>query len=257
MKKLVTSALLAGLLIAGSQKSHALSWTIEFIRDGLGGNTVSAFGPYANVNTTPWVQPNTVTTTNVKYYNQLTEQSANTLAYDYDASAVGPPTGSNVTYGQMGTFPNASAFPLPSTGTFATPANFRFELRQAGSGQTSGDIIEARGTMTGTVGINGAGTGSSGAIWTLNELFNIDTSTSYTILAPDPSTGNTSIIAPLNIQGSNVVIWMERIRQVPIPANFNSITGFIADVPEPGSVAMLVGLGVSSGVMMLRRRRRA
>ena len=77
-------------------------------------------------------------------------------------------------------------------------------------------------------------------------------------LTTNPNDGLAALEIVANIGGQNYDIFLDDIQDISAPGNNAlSLTGYIttADVPEPGSMALLLGIAVT-GTALLRRRRR-
>ena len=165
-------------------------------------------------------------------------------------------TPSNVTYGEAFTnnFGGTGLEQFPA----GVAADFAFTLINTGN-LSSQDffvhgVLESASGGPGQVGIV-AGIPQSQTRWRAISL--VSTSGPAYAASPsnDPVTGSPSLLISPVIGGSLVNVWIERVRQIPAPGTSNQITGFIADVPEPGTVALLVGCGISGGLFMRRKRR--
>lgn len=243
MKSFAVSAILCGLLAGVTNSSSALTWTFDI--HAIGGVPGSAFG-----GDTPF------TTIGV-------DTAASQYTTVFQAPPVNPknyitPTG--VTYGTLFTT-ELNLAPTPDSFPLGNMADFNFDVYPVGAPGSS-HTFTAFGTLVNLVTPSISGTttaGTSNAAW---NLLSIKDNTSGIIYTPganssmDPLTGAPSILFNPIIDGKNVSIWMEKVRQVPAPGQTSVINGYIADVPEPGTVALLVGSGIG-GSLMLRRRRRA
>lgn len=234
LKKLVAPMLALGLLVGTTVAGHAIIWTIDLYTD-IGSTTLGVAG------TTPWTTlPGLFTNGGGDvglYRNSLNQSASNPQDYM---------TPSNVSYGRFVTtqiVPGAASFNN-------VPADFEFRLSP--NGGVTFTNIRATGYFNGTVNSNQAN-----ATWTLTDIMDLSDLSLQPVATFLPNNPSAPAFA-LNttVGGSNVTFWIERERQVPAPGQDNQITGFIADVPEPGTVALLVGSGIG-GSLMLRRRRKA
>lgn len=234
LKKLVAPMLALGLLVGTTVAGHAITWTIDLYTD-LGSTTAGVAG------TTPWTTIPGIFTNGGSdiglYRNFLGQAASNPSNYM---------TPTNVTYGRF-----VTTQINPGLASFNNvPADFEFRLSPDG-GATFHNI-RATGVFNGTVNSN-----QSNATWTLTDIIDLNNPGAMemaTFLPNNPTAPAFSLNT--TVGGKNVTFWIERERQVPAPGQDNQITGYIADVPEPGTVALLVGSGIG-GSLMLRRRRKA
>jgi len=242
LKSLATSAVLCGLLAGVASSSLALTWTIDVNPSPIGGRPANEY---------TWTDG--VDSVGLVYTSVLVPFGP--------ADYVTP---SGVSWGTLITagFGGPDSMPLgPDT------ANFNFDIYRAGLTPADGHNFTAFGNYTQTA-VPGLQTGQSSTRWNLNRIVDNTTALVYTAggnFSLDPITNAPSILFTPNIFDGpgntgnlvNVNVWMENVRQLPIPGGIQTsvLNGFIADVPEPGSVALLIGAGISG--LVLRRRRRA
>lgn len=242
MKKLMTlkglsaSLMLVGLMAGVSSSSHALTWRIDLHTD---------FGGAGIIGDTPW----TTGLQGVSSVGGFYKNSLNALPNDPTPYF----TPSNVTFGRATTDYDVTNGGIPPAGpdSFNTAADFNFSLYPDGN-PGSAHVIAVTGTITGSVNDN-----QSNATWNLTGFD--DTNSGTEVL-------NTATFLPNNplapawqistiVDGKPVMVWIETQRQIAANGLDNAITGYIADVPEPGTVAMVVGMGVSGGLVFRRRRK--
>jgi hypothetical protein len=72
----------------------------------------------------------------------------------------------------------------------------------------------------------------------------------------DPNNGLAAFRLDLTYLGTPVSLWFDKISSIPAPgAQPLTISGFVQDVPEPGTMALLFGSGVTGSLLLIRRRR--
>jgi hypothetical protein len=123
----------------------------------------------------------------------------------------------------------------------------------------SGDATEDRrftvkGLITGSVDA-----ASSTAVWQAYEIFDVDNGVAFPfVVEADPISGTSSLrwdfflspIVPVNMWVEGVGQTLNRVG-IPPPT---SIEGSVSSVPEPGTLALLVGFGVSGSLLFRRRK---
>ena len=232
MKKLLASLVAGGLLLGLSTASYALSYTVKI-------NT-----PVTNFDTTNGFFRETYTPT---------------ADFEYFTPSV-------ISYGVLTTLPLVS--PGPSViGTFPAASgtlDFLF-----GPGDGAGGFSDGIDTINATVGLSGSvGFAANSVPFSTAVL----TASAFTVISGpnagavgvadiDPNNGLQAIRLDLDYGGTPVQLWFDKISSIPAPgAQPLSISGFVNDqvtppVPEPGSMALLVGSGVAGSLLLLRRRR--
>jgi len=232
MKKLLASLVAGGLLLGLSTASYALSYTVKIDT------------PVTNVDTTNGFFRETYTPT---------------ADFEYFTPSV-------ISYGVLTTLPLVA--PAPGlTGTFPGGGgilDFFFGPGDGAGGFSDGiDSIDAAIGETGSVGYSLTSVPFSTA-----KLI----ASSFTVTAGpnagavgvadiDPNNGLQALRLDLVYGGTPVQLWFDIISSLPAPgAQPLSISGFVNDqvtppVPEPGSMALLVGSGVAGSLLLLRRRR--
>lgn len=147
--------------------------------------------------------------------------------------------------------------PADGAGTWAagTTANVSFDLTPfAGFPAGCFHRYVVTGTLTGGF-VSVGGIGGSTSTWTATNA-TIGGVPAPTIFAPHPLTGQTSLFIQDFICGVPFQIFVQHDRPLSAPfANDLTIDAFIQNLPEPGSLAMLLGAGVSGSLFMWRRRR--
>ncbi len=162
---------------------------------------------------------------------------------------------SNVSYGTTqigGGFFGASD-------TFSTmPANFTFDV----TANNITNVFVVNGEIdngVGTTNLDANGNGSTNASFKVDSLV-LNGVTTFTNLVSSPNAGRTSLVASNVSFGDTFAnVYIEQINGLTAPFSFTSLSvgGYIGvtAVPEPGGVALLMGLGVSSAGFLARRRR--
>jgi hypothetical protein len=225
---LATGALLLGL----STANHAQTYTILHV--GSGGSFTSNNGDF---------------------------KETNTPAPDFEYSVP-----SVVTAGFLDTAPVGNPTPGLSD-TFAVNTTVQIEFGQ-GNGSTGfadgSDILNLDVTLAGDVGYSATGVPFSTAHLTLDKL----SSSSGTnvgavgVADVDPQNNKDALRLDLTYLGTPVQLWLDQVTSLPAPgAAHLNVSGFVnaqvqpPPVPEPDSPALLLGSGVTGGLLLIRRRR--
>jgi len=232
MFKKALLALLAGaLLYAPTRAAHAVSFTITT----TGGN---------------WVTSG-ITSDNGRFTNTL-------IPF---ISGVGAT--SAVSFGVTLTSENGSR---PASDTFTgASVSFEFDVLENDSGISHHYVVD--GTFVGLSGspvarmtVNSAGFGESKAAFQAEKV-TVDGSLVFTSVVNSPLL-IPSIQTDVMFGSLPVTLWVDRRDQLTPPGDFAtllSVGGFIQAgqaVPEPGSLAMLLGTGVGGSLLLIRRRAR-
>ena len=266
--RILIPSLSLGLLVKTLAVSHALAFTL-FVDDvSPAGRDYAAPGAQTGANSQPALP---------RFINTL---QPNSSGQTYDPDPTVSPYGSSVRYGltqTSGGNPNVAnnSATFGGIGSPTSTVQFTFALQngdhQGDSGPDvasggSGDPFarfQVQGYLTGTVGYGA----SKSAFSSANIVF-----TSITNLMPMGSDQVTSIasVDPANpalaalfihatIGGQGYDIYLDSTRPISAPGKDPfSLEGFVGPtsaVPEPGSVALLMGVGVT-GLALLRRRRK-
>jgi hypothetical protein len=236
MKKLLASLLAGGLLLGLSTASHAFSYTLQMISGD-----------------TSLTTPPGLLTGNGKFAELFTPPAPNPFEYF---------TPSVVSFGQLETDPQFVPVPHDNTtGTFASPTgliHLKFGPGDGAGGFADGiDTFEASGTLVGTVGFTN-GIAFSTAHFTNGGIKIIAGPNAGLVGVPsiDPENGLPALLVSPVYNGVLVNFWFDRISSLPAPgAAPLTLSGFIEDVPEPGTMALLIGSGVAGSLLLIRRRR--
>jgi len=161
-------------------------------------------------------------------------------------------------YGDDTTTPGTGA---PSTtATFSgVPVSFQFMVDSGPVIGGTAHTFTAVGSITGDVGYDATGTPFSRAHVNYTGLTD-NTTGQVAVASTDPNNNLPALLLFTHINGSSVALYLDERQSKAIPGDVITHTGFIAAtpaVPEPGDIAMVVSMGVSGGVFMLRKRRRA
>jgi len=146
-----------------------------------------------------------------------------------------------------------------TSGTFSgVAANFTFDVTVPSTlGVTR--QFQVLGFIDGTVSLDAVGNGASNAFFTPS-AFLVDGVNTPFVTALSPAGRLSDLLQGLNFGGTNVDVFFDNrdALTTPGPNAPLSIGGFIASstVPEPGTVALMTGMGIS-GTVFLRRRRRS
>jgi hypothetical protein len=158
-----------------------------------------------------------------------------------------------LTYGQ-----DFTSIGTGGANTFATwtnvPISFKFELDTATSLTAGADTFTVTGTINGTVGYDGTPLAYSTADVIYDSI--TDNTTGHTaVIGTDPNNGVKALQLSEIVDGTAVSIWLDTNQSKAKPGDEQGHTGYVATTPEPGSVAMIVGMGVSGGIFLRRKRR--
>ncbi len=124
-------------------------------------------------------------------------------------------------------------------------------------GDSSAHTILVKGRINGKYTYDGTNYGGGGT-WTAYELYDLTTSTAYTVPVADPVSGIIPhLYESMTFSDGPVNLYVEQRRNIPVPQLANEMTGVITTVPEPGAVAMLFGSGIVGSLLIWRRRRTA
>lgn len=227
MKKLLTSFLVALLMIGTLASSHALTLTFNVSPLTNWDFGIASSGGHFFTTFLPAISPFDVTVPSFVGYGQAVQRE------------VPPPPPAHATE----TFNYSSGVP-------ATPVSalVAFDLYVAGNPGTAHTFL-LEGTITG--GMNGT---SSTTTMAATGLRDITTGTLYTNTIVRG--GNTYFWGLPDIGGNPVMLGILKEVLLSPPSNpaGNSLQGFV-DVPEPGTVGLLLGSGVSASLVFLRRRK--
>jgi len=127
------------------------------------------------------------------------------------------------------------------------------------AGDASAHTILVKGRITGNYVYDVAtGNYGGGGTWKAYELYDLTTSTAYTVPVPDPVSGIIPhLYKSMTFADGPVNLYVEQRRNIPVPQLNDEMTGVITTVPEPGAVAMLFGSGIVGSLLVWRRRRNA
>lgn len=161
-----------------------------------------------------------------------------------------------------------------NNGVFAGGANstvtFAFDLQNGShSGGADTDPIAAQdafdkfvvtGTLLGSVGYGAGGAGTSTAKVTFGSIFNQSATglqQTTSTLATNPNNGLLAQYIQAKVGTQSYDIYINQVQDIPKPGQTLTISGYVRNstVPEPGSMALLLGFGVT-GAAFLRRRKK-
>jgi hypothetical protein len=142
--------------------------------------------------------------------------------------------------------------PATAPGAPYTPGNFSIVITdEANPAHTV--TLAVTGGITGTTNVNRLSppSGSNSLTYTVTSVGGSTTTGIF-------NDGQGAIIDSFDFFGTPITLKV-RIKQSPpvFGGTPTAIEGRILSVPEPGSIAMLIGMGVSGSAFMLRRRRKA
>lgn len=174
-------------------------------------------------------------------------------------------TPSTISYGL--TFATQNV-PFPSSDTFTNvPTTFLFTVQQEVLGVPTGPIhtLEVNGRIHGPMSVDAIGKGSSSANFIADLITDYGAdgikgtgddvlSLAGTVLSP---VAVTSKKIDTLIGGFPVQLYVDYLNALTPPASSFplAVGGYITDVPEPGTLALLVGSGLTGSLFLMRRRR--
>jgi hypothetical protein len=141
------------------------------------------------------------------------------------------------------------------------PAAFTFDVQVDDGTTTVTKTFQVSGVIKGSTNLNVAtGKGGSSAYFQANSLMEVGGGTvGYVAGLTSPVLVPSLELAQVDFSIGKADIYVDRLDALTAPNSFTnlSIGGYILqDVPEPGAVAMTVGLGVSALGLLTRRRKR-
>lgn len=177
------------------------------------------------------------------------------------------PNGSSYSFGVTQTFNNTGDAVFPDSEGFAagTMANIGFYLTATDGATYETNFLILRGTLSG--GFNQ----TSGTTSTSNAFFDPASLDVYTLAGAPIALGlplGAPVLSPTNTPSylfdltpyytlGQVNFFVDQHDQLTSPTGANlSVGGYLSSVPEPGSVALLIGMGAGSSLLALRRRRK-
>jgi hypothetical protein len=237
MNKFVLSTLAATALLGAAGASQAQVFTYELVTGA------TAYTTFPGVSATTTNDPG------------ITDFFAPAATVSNPQSYAVP---SVLKFGDDTTTPGAGA--ANTTATFsAVPISFDFMVDSGSTIGATAHSFTVTGSINGAVGYDSTSTPFSRAKVTYSTIK--DNTTGQTdILSTDPQNTLPALLISTHINGSSVAIYLDISQSKPIPGDLVTHVGFIAAhaaVPEPGSVAMMVGMSVSGTAFLLRKRRRA
>ena len=168
---------------------------------------------------------------------------------------------------------------VPSTGAQAAQANsatfgglgdpsstvqFTFFLQNNAHANASGPSVNpsdafveflVQGYLAGSAGFAGPGAGLNNAAITFTRFDEVDSA--FNVLKSGTINGTSLSLSSVPVGDRSYDLSFFPTRSQIGPTNSISLEAFIgpAAVPEPGSIALLLGVGVSGSLLMLRRRK--
>jgi hypothetical protein len=142
--------------------------------------------------------------------------------------------------------------PATAPGAPYTPGNFNIVITDEANPLHT-VTLAVTGGITGTTNVNrlSPASGSNSLTYTVTSVGGSTTTGIF-------DDGQNAILDSFSFFGTPITLKV-RIKQSPpvFGGTPTAIEGRILSVPEPGSIAMLIGMGVSGSAFMLRRRRKA
>lgn len=240
MKKFLASLLAAGLLFGASIGSQALTFTMI------------VNSPGNSPGFTDWSIPLGIPTSNGSFSNLLTPVGIPTT---YSSPTV-------VKFGDNTTFDLRIPPGGVGSGNFAgAAADFNFMIDLGPFIGPGAHNLNVYGNIAGPVGYNASPSPFppapfSNAHWTVTSIHDLTTGINYSGVVPNPNNGLSSVLASIMFGSVPMQIYINQVQDIPAPLlQPLSISGYVTTVPEPGTLALLIGSGVSGSLLLLRRRR--
>jgi len=231
MRKILLTLVAAGVLFGVATASNALTVWSQTISPGSLGYPLH-----------DWLAPNWIWDDTNTQMNTILGPTPLTA---YDATPL-----ATATFGTIFTLPRTAA-----TVKF-TNVEAWYALQIHTGGDATLHNVLVKGKINGTYTYDGTNFGGGGS-WECYELYDLFTSTAYTVPTPNPNPAHiSSLYDPMIFSDGPVNLYVERFRD--IPSSFfetNQTTGVFSTVPEPSALAMLFGSGVVGSLMVWRRRR--
>ena len=247
-KSMVVPALSFAILAGASAVSNALSFTV-FVNN-VNPLTLDASG----IN---YAQPPGVSTVSGPVYRSLFIPDTLGSGHSYSTPSV-------VRFGQVQTLGPAVFTPNTSSTFNSSKVAFDFALQNdlpSGSAPVIPfDQFLVEGNLTGNMGNDNLATPFSTASYAINVFKDLTQPANVASLTTDPINGIAAYKISTTIGGRGYDVFIDNTVSLPAQGTQPlTISGYIrtSDVPEPGSLAMLVGMSVSGGLMVRRMRRRA
>jgi hypothetical protein len=240
MKKLLASLLAGGLLLGlSAPPSHAFSYVLKMITGD-----------------TAFTTPPGVLTTKLLFAELYTPPVPNPFEYF---------TPSVVSFGQTETNPQFVPVPKDNTtgifnGKEVTLLHFDFGPGDGAGGFADGiDTFASSAALMGTLGFhNGVAFSQTNLKNGMLSIIAGPNAGLVGVSSTDPENGLPAFLIKPVYNGVTVSLWFDKISSIPAPgAAPLTLSGFIEDVPEPGTMALLIGSGVTGSLLLLRGHRRA
>lgn len=267
LKSLAVTSMTFALLAESALFSHAISFSMfidpqaPYLSPSMLGSSQPDFSAFPGIATTGGL------------FNTLFEPDTSSLNHNYVTPSVvefgsfassGP-----IAAGVSDTYSNApAAFTFQfedgaestPTGTVAAPSG---PMSSFDNFLVEGHLVGSNGSLTGTVGNSpGSGIPFSTTAYAISKVSVFDSSGNFLavgIPGTDPADNEAAYLISEKIGNNFYSIWVDANVSIPPPNESSPLTlsGYVTSVPEPGSVAaMLVGMGVSGGMLLRRRNRR-
>lgn len=241
-RKILISLLTTVLLLGTVAASQAFTWHVQTVA-GFGWATITGVDSDGGASAVPPGAP--------VYLSRLDASTGDNI--------INAP--STVVLGTTVSIEKTAIRPNHDTWT-DVPTSFKVDISHDFATDTHTMLIEGliRKSDTEAVGemsVDAGGVGSSTAAFVVSkitDLTNGNVSLPGVVLDP---TGTTSNLILTKVDGIDISFFVEHLEALSPPGdfpNFLAIGGYVTDVPEPGSLALLIGFGVS-GSLFLRRRR--
>jgi len=260
--RLLIPSLSLGFLVKSLVVGHALAFTL-FVNPNDPTNPV----PSRNYQidgalTGPNSNPTLITPTNNN--GAYTNRFLPTAEASYSTPSV-------VSFGVTQTTGPAGSDAVVNTAAFnggpTSTVNYTFDLQNgiapSGTFAPSGpfDRFVVTGSLLGSVGFPAPNTGNSTTRITFSSITNLDatgTQQVTSILTTNPNNGLAALFIKADVAGQDYSIYLNEVQDISAPGKSAlSISGYVetSAVPEPGSLALLLGFGVTCTALLRRRRK--
>jgi hypothetical protein len=238
MNKSVLSGLAAVALLSAAAVSQAQVYSYELL---TGTTTYTTF---------PGVSPTTTNDPTITDFFAPSGTVNNPQAYS---------TPSVLKFGDDTTTPGF--FNPGTTATFTNvPISFQFMLSPGTTIGPTAQLYTVTGVINGSVGYDNTDTPYSRAHVTYTSITD-NTTGGHAVISADPENTESALLIDSTFDSNSVALYLDINQSKPIPGDIITHVGFIeattSSVPEPGSVAMIVGVGISGSAFLTRKRRRA
>ena len=256
--RILIPSLSLGLLVKSLVVSQALAFSLYVDNQPPPGRDYFTQGALTGPNTVPALPG----------YRNLLQPDNGGLGQSYGTPTV-------VNFGTTQTF-GGSPSVAGNSATFNGPSDpnanvqFTFALQNDVSGNqdaadptVSGDPFDeflVSGYLSGSVGYPTANSGNSTSKITFTSITNLTNPGAQLpfVITTNPNNGFLALYLKATVGANDYDIYLNQSQDISAPGkNALSISGFVqnAAVPEPGSMALLLGLGVTGSALLRRRKK--